>query len=206
MEKVINQRLAVSLGKMREILQEDFMTVSVLAYEIREELADGLCRVRCELKEVAASMDDNFVTIEGSGVGLVDAFFDGLANRYRGEHPSLGSIRFSSFAVRGLMSEADKHAATDAQASVVVGVTNSYGEEFEFQAVSQSVIRATIEAVLDAVGFFIASERAYVRLLKSLRYHQAQDRADQVTHYTRLLTEMVRNTSYSSVIEQLETE
>jgi hypothetical protein len=186
---------------MREVLSGDFRTIEVRRYVLEEDFHDGHCTIRCEAVE---SPGARAFEVKGKGVGMLDAFFSALRERYQGEFPSLASIRFSSFSVRGLMGDARAEQATDAQAEATVGVMNSSGQEFLFQTVSASVSLSSIEGVLAAVEYFVNSEQAYVRIYKALQHHRTSGRPEMVARYTELLSEMVRNTSYSSAVERLE--
>jgi len=188
---------------MREVLSDEFRTLEVRRYSIEEDFRDGHCTVRCQGVE---SPGEREFEVNGKGVGMLDAFFSGLRDRYQGEFPSLASIRFSSFSVRGLMGDAHAEQATDAQAEATVGVSNSSGREFEFTTVSPSVSLSSIEAVLAAVEYFVNSEQAYVRIYKALQHHRTSGRPEMVARYTELLSEMVRNTSYSSAVERLQSQ
>ena len=190
-----------ALQTMREVLSEDFRTLEVRRYALEEDFRDGHCTIRCEAVE---SPGEREFVVNGKGVGMLDAFFSGLRDRYQGEFPSLASIRFSSFSVRGLMGDAHAEQATDAQAEATVGVSNSSGREFEFTTLSPSVSLSSIEAVLAAVEYFVNSEQAYVRIYKALQHHRTSGRPEMVARYTKLLSEMVRNTSYSSAVERLQ--
>ncbi len=186
---------------MREALGDDFRTLDVRRYALEEDFGDGHCTIRCEAVE---NPGERAFEVHGKGVGMLDAFFSALRERYQGEFPSLASIRFSSFSVRGLMGDAHAQHATDAQAEATVGVSNSSGREFHFTTLSPSVSHSSIEAVLAAVEYFVNSEQAYVRIYKALQHHRTSGRPEMVAHYTELLAEMVRNTSYSSAVERLQ--
>ncbi len=189
------------IRQMRDALQGEYLEMRVTAYELSENVETEEATVRCNL---SVSGDDP-VEVIGKGVGIIDALFAGLKERYAPEYPSLESIKFSSFVVRGLVDDADGSHA-DARAQINVGVTNSYGKEFEFISVSNSVSRSSVQAVVDAVAYFINGERAYVRLFNAYQHYKEEGRVDLISKYTAKLAEMVKNTSYSSVIERMKAE
>lgn len=191
-----------ALKTMREVLGEDYLTLDFLEYRLAATNG-GPTVLSCVVLE---NPGERRFTIEGEGVGMVDAFFRALCARYQQEHPSLETIRFSSFSIRGLTREASGERSSDAKAEASIGITNSAGQEFEFTAVSPSVTHSSIEGVLAAVEYFVNSERAYVRIYKALQYHRTTGRSEMVGHYTKLLASMVRNTSYSSAVERLKTD
>lgn len=189
-----------ALGLMKTVLGDEMLCLTVTDYELRERIDEGQCTISCAVTEQPGNQR---FRIEGRGVGMLDAFFAGLSGRYEPDHPSLQTIKFSSFVVRGLMGDARGNRASDAKAEARIGITNSAGTEFEFGAVSSSVSHSSLEAVLFAVEYFVNSERAYVRIYKALEHYRSEGRGDLVGKYTEMLSEMVRNTSYSTAVERL---
>jgi hypothetical protein len=185
---------------MKDALHDEYLSIRVATSVLSEDMSNERATVRCTL----LVNDDPPVEVFGEGVGVIDALFAGLKAQYAPEYPSLDSIKFSSFATRGLMDESDGSHA-DAQAECTVGVTNSYGREFEFRSVSNSVSRSSVEAVVEAVAYFVNAERAYVRLFNAYQHYKKQGRVDLIEKYTSKLADMVKNTSYSAVIERMKT-
>ena len=192
-----------AMAQMREVLHADLMALEVVRSQCAEDFAGGTCRLEATVK---VSTLDGPIEVVGDGVGVVDAFFGALQARFAPEHPSISSLRFTSFAVRGLLEESGDGAGANAHAKVTIGITNAYGTEFEFTQVTPSVGRSTLQAVADAVSYFVNSERAYVTMYRALEHYRSEGRADLVAKYTRRLAEMVRNTSYSEVIERMAAE
>lgn len=187
-------------GLMREILQEDYLQLVVTSYKLEEELAEGRSRIRCLMK----NMSDESVEIHGEGVGLIDAVFDAMRSHLSEDYSSLNSIRFSQFSIKGLISSDQE--STKAEAQATVGILNSAGREFVFQTQEPSVSRAGIQATVNATEYFVNSERTYVRLHEILNHYRKEGRTDLVEKYTDLMTQVVQNTSYSEVVEQIKKE
>jgi hypothetical protein len=187
------------LGLMKEILKEGYLHLQVLSYDVHEDFVTGKSRIACQVKD---EQTGEVQTIEGKGAGSLDAFFQGLKERWAREFPSLRSIRFSRFELRGDMERSRDEARTDAEAEVVLGIANSYGKEFEFRHRSQSILRSGIEATLDGVEYFVNSERAFLAVHAALQEARKKNRSDLVEKYTGMLTMLVENTSYSEVIER----
>lgn len=189
-----------AIHRMQEILQDDYLSLEVASYELRESFVEAKCQIAATVVERPSGTE---LMVEGGGVGMIDAFFNALTQRYAHKNPSLQSIQFTRVSVNGLMNEARNNRGTDAKAQAEIGVTNSYGTEFFFAAVSPSVSRSSLEAVVAAVEFFVNSERAYLAAFKALEHARQQQRHDLVARYTDWLTHIVKNTSYSAVIERL---
>ena len=183
-----------------EILDGTELRLKVDKYTADESLESGEVQVRVEVHDERTGEP---LVIDGHGVGLVDAFFAGLKARYSGEYPSLKSIRFADFSITADVDTGRQAARSDMAATVTLRVANSEGREFAFAHSSPSITGSSIAVVLDAVAFFINSERAYVAPYKALEYARDQNRADSVQRYTSQMATLVEATSYSEVIEQL---
>lgn len=189
---------------MKEILQGDYMHLTVDSYVLEESLAEGLSRITCKLRNA----DGRELSVEGQGVGTIDALFNALRTRLADEYPSLKSIRFSQFTIQGLLSRDAAHTSssedtTRAEAEATVGILNSEGREFIFQTKQPSVSRAGITATILATEYFVNSERTYVKLHEILQHYRNEGRTDLVEKYTDLMTQVVQNTSYSEVVERI---
>jgi hypothetical protein len=74
---------------------------------------------------------------------------------------------------------------------------------FTFERRTPSVTRSCIRVALDAVTFFVNSERAYVQLQLALKDATERRRSDLVVRYRDQMAVLVHATSYSEVIERL---
>ena len=198
----MNQDKDSMVALMREILQDDYTELSVRLYTLTESFdeSEPLCRLTCHLSNV----DGSDLTVESEGVGVIDALFTGLRDRLADDYPSLRSIRFSQLNIKGLIAKEDGTAeTTQAEAEATVGILNSEGAEFIFQATAPSVSRAGMQATVRAAQYFVNSERTFVRLHEILQHYREEGRTDLVEKYTELMSRVVRNTSYSEVVERI---
>jgi hypothetical protein len=187
-----------ALARMRDVLQEDFLELAMHEYRLQESLSGApSCHFHGLLTAPGQGQE---WPVEAHGVGLVDACFGALIERFREGHPSLGSLRFTSFAVRGLMQDPEQGHTSDAEAEADIGITNAWGQELRFCTRSTSVTGASVEAVVQAIEYFINSERAFLRIQAALEHYRRDNRADLVAKYTAMLADMVRNTSYTHLM------
>lgn len=198
----MNPKQEETMSIMREILQEGYLNLRVQDYTVREDLVAGTCRLSCSLR----GEDDALLIVEGEGVGTIDALFNALRTALADDYPSLRSIEFSQFEIRGLMSSDQGQSSSRAQAEATVGIRNSAGREFVFKATEPSISHAGIEATLKAAEYFVNSERTFVRLHGIVDHYRAENRSELVQKYTALMAQMVENTSYSEVVERLRTD
>lgn len=189
-------------GLMQEILQDEFMDLDVESYSVDEKFQEQKCRIRCQM--TIGDDDNGRMEVSGEGVGTIDALFSALRAELAEDYPSLKSISFSEFTIRGLLSSEGDRASTKAEAEATVGIVNSEGREFVFQTKEQSVSRAGIRATVQAAEYFVNSERTYVKLHEILEHYRSEGRTDLVEKYTDLMSQVVQNTSYSEVVERIQ--
>ena len=142
------------------------------------------------------------LSLRASGVGLIDASFEALAAHFEPEYPSLRSIRFASFEVRGVLEDSSK-AGADALCRARLIVENSERAPFEFEASERSMASASIDVVVQALEHFINAERAFVRIYKALEDARGRGRHDLIERFTAQLSELVKTTSYAESIQRL---
>jgi hypothetical protein len=181
----------------RDILRENYVHFALEKLEMLED-QDG---VRSKATLTRSGAGDS-MEVEGKGVGLIDAFFDSIIKRYSDEYPSLKTIAISDFRVGSGFDEAQGR-RSDALAVATLRVKNSENVEFQFERKTPSVTRSSVRAALDALTFFINSERAYVQLHLALKDAKERRRSDLVERYRGQMSTLVTATSYSEVIEKL---
>jgi hypothetical protein len=164
-----------------------------------EEL-DGGSNVKLAVLE-----GEQVVEVEGRGVGLVDALYAGLLERYAREYQSLKTIELTGFQVAADL-ETKQSRGVDAIARVTLDVTNSEGRVFSFSDASRSVTSSTVRGVLAMVTYFVNAERAFLTLHNARRDALARGREDLVSRYTAEMSAVVESTSYAEVIANIRKE
>jgi len=187
-------------GLVGDVLDGTELQLTVDAYSLSENLEDGAVKIRCEVHDAQTGEKK---VIEGSGVGIVDAFFHGMMDLYSDEYASLKTIRFADFAIKAHLDTGKVSAKSDSQAAVTLTVENSEGKSYSFSDTSPSITRSSISVVLHATEFFMNSERAFIAVYRALEHARAEKRQDSIQRYTAQLTTLVEATSYSEVIEQI---
>jgi len=164
-----------------------------------EEL-DGGSSIKLEVTE-----GDQPIEVEGRGVGLVDALYAGLLERYAREDQSLNTIELTGFQVAADLETKQSH-GVDAVVRVTLDVNNSEGRVFSFSDASRSVTSSTVRAVLAMVSYFVNAERAFLTLHNARRDALARGREDLVSRYTAEMSAVVESTSYAEVIANIRKE
>ncbi len=185
---------------IREVLDDTELKLKVDRFTLDENLENGQVRLSCQVHDARTG---ERAAIDGTGVGLVDAFFHGLVNLYAPRYPSLKTLRFLDFGIKAKAGTGRHHTASDMEAHVTLSIANSEGQEFLFQHASHSITGSSLTVVALGVTFFINSERAYVAVYQALEHARLEKRADSVQSYTAKLAVLVEATSYSAVIAKL---
>jgi hypothetical protein len=156
--------------------------------------------------KLAVLEGEQTVEVEGRGVGLVDALFAALLDRYAREYQSLRTIQLVGFQVAADIETKQAKTGVDAVARVTLDVTNSEGRVFSFSDASRSVTSSSARAVLAMVSYFVNAERAFLTLYNARRDALARGREDLVSRYTAELAAVVESTSYAEVIANIRRE
>jgi hypothetical protein len=194
-------RKDATIELIRRVLKDDYLQLVVQDYEMRENVAEGgPCHVTVRLKANGGEHTD---TIQGHGVGSIEALYHGLMEHYAREFESLQTLQFTGFSVKGRMDTARDRKGLDAVAQVSLTVQNSDGRTFEFEEAGRSLVAAGLAVVVDACEYFVNSERAFISVYRALVDARERGRADLVQTYTNQLAELVNTTSYTRVIERI---
>lgn len=184
---------------IRRVLGTNFLELALHRQTIEE--LDGGTSVKLAVLE-----GDQIVEVEGKGVGLVDALYAGLLDRYAREYQSLKTIQLIGFRVAADIETKKAQAGVDAVGRVTLDVTNSEGRQFSFSDASRSVTASTARAVLAMVSYFVNAERAFLTLHHARRDALARGREDLVSRYTAEMAAVVESTSYAEVIANIRKE
>ena len=186
----------------REVLGDHYFHFTVAHLEVQEDMLEGRLKLKATLTR---SGSGETTEIRGEGVGIVDAFFQGMMVAFADEYPSLKTLAVADFELRAGFEHAHGR-RSDAEACAVLTLQNSEEATFRFSRVTPSVTRSCIRATLDALTFFLNSERAFGQLHLALKDAEDRARSDLVSRYRSQMGTLVRATSYSEVIERLRAE
>lgn len=195
----MQERPAENLELIKRVLGKDYVEFSLDTLTVDEKSDDTFASVKLQLSDTSGEVTQ----VEGEGVGLVDATFNGLLARFGPEYQSLNSIEVADFKVVARLDTKEKKVGLDSLGKVTLGVHNSEGTLFEFSDESRSVSRSSARAVLAAVEYFVNAERAFITLYRACLDAKERRRDDLVTRYTRELAEVVKSTSFTEVIEKM---
>ena len=179
---------------IRQVLSKDYLPIKIVAFSCKEDFKLEVSEIECRV-EVNA---DNSIIL-GTGVGVIDALFSGLMERFSNQFVSLQDFRFEDFSAnakfRGNMSSVQ----TDAPIEITLMLSNDNRKLF-FRKQSRSLVTAAAYATCEAVEFLINAELAVKRLHEDIKHAQNRNRTDLINKYVLQLSELVNIVSYEGVI------
>jgi LeuA allosteric (dimerisation) domain len=185
---------------IRRVLGPNFLALDLIKLSIDEDAGTSTHVV------AKVSEGESTVEVQGDGVGVVDALYNGLLDRYAREYQSLKTIQIVNFQLAADMGSKKAQAGVDAVGKVTLEVTNSEGTYFSFTDSSRSVTTSSARAVIACVQYFLNSERAFLTLYNARRDAIERGREDLVSRYTAEISEVVKSTSYAEVIANIRKE
>jgi hypothetical protein len=184
---------------IRRVLGSNYFELKLVRHTIEEGDHSTSCKV-------TVLEGEQTIDVEGKGVGVVDAIYNGLLDRYAREYQSLKTIQLSEFGVAADIETKKAQAGVDAVARVTLDVTNSEGRHFTFSDASRSATTSSARVVFAMVQYFVNAERAFVTLHNARRDALARGREDLVSRYTAEMAAVVESTSYAEVIANIRRE
>jgi hypothetical protein len=184
---------------IKRVLGANYLELKLGRLAIEEADYTTLCKLQ-------VLEGDQSVDVEGKGVGVVDAMFHGMLDRYAREYQSLKTIGLTGFYVAADLETKKVQAGHDAVGRVTLDIMNSEGRRFTFSDQSRSVTISIARAVLKVTQYFVNAERAFLTLHNARRDALSRNREDLVARYTAEMAQVVESTSYAEVISNIRKE
>lgn len=181
------------LEVLTEILGNDYLKIYPNKLSVSEDPKEEKSKVSFSY---SIGHKDKCYSFLSEGSGVVDALFSGYVKNLSKEYKSLETIELLGFSIKIRDNTGVSSLGTDAQATVEVGVKNGYGQKVYFECVSRSILSGCSRVSSDIIEFFINSERAFIKLFKSVEDAQDRNRQDLIEKYKTQLSEVVRFTNY----------
>ncbi len=185
----------------QEILGSHFVRLTTDSLELKEDFVANKARIEAKMRQRIGDEEKPF-SVSGTGVGLVDAYFEGLLSTFSAEYVSLAKITIVDFNISSKM-VGIKGSHTDAMAIAVLRVKNADKHEYTFSHKSASISQSSVGAVQDVLQFFVNSERAFTQLYMALEDAKKRSRSDLIDKYQIQMSTLVKATSYNQIVERL---
>lgn len=196
-----DQRASQVSNLARDILGEAWVVIQVVSLKLSENYETILAKVDAKLIEISEGKPKKR-TIQGEGVGLVDACFDAMIKSYDADFCSLDTISIVDFTVNAHVEHGSKR-RSDAKVTALLRVKNSEDHEYAFECTTSSISHSSVSVVQESIAFFINAELAYTRLHYALKDAKERGRHDLVNRYQNQMGTLVHATSYENLVASL---
>ena len=184
---------------IKEVLGQKYFKIDVTEFILRES-ADST--ITCTFS--SSDTDKNPLQIEGKGVGMVDALYNGIMDEMSKKHESLSGLEFEDFSVKVKFQGNKNTRLLHSPVEICLVVAGSKQKRFYFRAQSRSIAMAAVKVVSIAVEYLVNAELAVIELHRSILDADNRSREDLKKWYTAQLSEVVRVASYEKVIKKLD--
>jgi len=187
---------------IQEVLGSEVTHIKIQNLTIEEDFATKTSNVVCQLR--ISEHKEKEIIITGAGKGMVDALFNAFLNYFSDKYISLRAIQLYDFVVKVELKRARNCLNSDAPVEVKIALKGDGILKLYFKAKTDSLMRSSAQAVVDAVEYLINAEKAAVRLSKDAKSARKRKRMDLENSYICKLLELIKFISYSEAIEALD--
>ncbi len=167
---------------------------------IKRILSDGYCQINIRTISIVDNLENichtcltfsSDETVEAEGVGMVDAIFIALKEKYSIEFKSISDLELHSFYVN------TKGSSSKSEVVVELVVKNSNGMFISFKDSSKSLVASSTRVCVEAVEYFVNSEKAFLVIHRALGDARTRGREDLITRYESELSSLTEINGYS---------
>jgi len=160
---------------------------------------------KCSIISCNLTINKKTIPIKGTGIGVIDALYNGIHKKLNKEFSSLNSVKFDDFSMRVKFKESRRWNNTDAPVEIKLALknNNNIGDRIYFHAESRSLVVAAIAVIRKAIEFLINSELTVIQLKKDIQSAKDRGRHDLIERYTLMLSELVFVADYEETIKKM---
>jgi len=186
---------------LSKILGKNQVHIDVQKFSLIEDFDSNLSYISCDLKFVFKGKEKT-INIEGTGKGTIDALLNGMLAYFSTDYVSLQMIQLCDFLVNVDFKKSRNMINTDAPVEVKIALKGDGLAKFYFKARSNSLVKAGIKAVCDAIEYLINAEIAVLQLREDILLAKKRQRTDLENNYVCMLLELVKFIPYSEAIKK----
>jgi hypothetical protein len=191
---------------VRELLSSRYLSFSVDEVVVRESSASETTQVECELDVRDQTGLGVSYKIKGTGAGVLDALFNGIADEMIPDCRTLKNLSVQEFQVqtdkRDLKALRQERRGASAAVEICLTIDNGFdtnNREVPFRSRSRSILSASVDVVIETIQYFVNSEVAVLYLKELVEDSKKRNRFDLTDDYISKLSDLMSNTSYEDV-------
>jgi hypothetical protein len=180
---------------IKKTLKKEYIGLKVKKIALLEDFKRDTSQVNCSFSENGGKA----INLKSNGCGMVDALFNALLEYYSDNYPSLKGITFEGISILPDWRTRAGLSGSDAEIEVEIKFTNSSNSVMTFRNKGKSFVTTTALGILDAIEFYINSEKAFKKLKFLIDDAQMRKRWDISQQYTSSISAIVGVTSYEEL-------
>jgi len=191
------QRHVEMVAIVREVLDDDYWQLSIDKLSIEENLREKTTKISCVVR-----MNEKDVSIEETGSGPIDALFNGLKNNFKKSYLSFHGLNFHGFSIEGDVDRNSLMMSSEVECVLTIASVNVHNNLI-YRHRDASINRAAICVVLNAVEYYINSERAMKKLREWAADAQRRNRGDLFEQCVLKMSRLLEGASYTDTLVTL---
>ena len=178
-----------------KILKKEKVSIRTRSILIQEDSQSDMTNVcfSFDLESDGVKRGYNYIDVKGKG--FVDAIFTHCHEELVESYTSLKNLSVVELQVKPIFSMSRKKTGTDARTDVLFMLETKEHGISEFSCRSNSVIRASFQAIMEAFQFYVNCDKAFLKLKSFLDDANRRNRADIAQ---QILTDMAKLTTVNN--------
>ena len=181
---------------VKEVLDEDYWEIKIDNLRIEEDLCTKSTKVSCII-----NLNDKAIQIEESGHGPIDALFNGLKNSFKKSYLSFRGLSICGFSIEGDI-DRKLNMSSEVECTLTISSDSNFRPQI-YRYRDASINRAAICVVLNAVEYYINSERAMKILRSWAADAQKRNRGDLFDQSVMKMSKLIEGASYTDTLVTL---
>jgi hypothetical protein len=185
------QRYKKMIAIVKEVLSDDYWKLSIDKLLIEEDLRERTTKIKCLVQ-----LNEKTFAIEETGKGPIHALFNGLKNNFKKSYLSFKGLSFRDFSIEGDIDHSSRDMSSEVECILSID-SDSNHHPLIYRHKDTSINRAAIAVVLNAVEYYINSERAMKLLRNWAQDARKRNRGDLYEDSTLKMSLLLEGASYS---------
>ena len=166
-------------------------TLQLKSYQLTEEPDSS--KIILDLND-----DGEDKSVEGQGVGMIDAGFNSLVNHFSKSYPSLNTVKLEDVYFQ-VDHRANKDVSFKSKMEIKLEFSNHCKDKSWFSGKTRSMGYTGVSVLVSAIEFYINCELLFKRVKFLLKDAESRGRHDVASRYKYVLSKVVEVTNYQTI-------
>ena len=176
---------------VKEVLDDEYWHLVINRLLIEEDIIEKCTKIKC-----AVQIHKSVFSIEETGRGPIDALFNGLRNNLKKSYLSFEGLSLDSFSIEGDVAPLSADMSSEVECMLAIASDTNF-KPLIYRHKDASINRAAVATVLNAVEYYINSERAMKKLKFWADDAKRRNRGDLYEDSTTKMSLLLEGASYS---------